>query len=287
MRITTLTNSKNITFVNSMSEQIYIFRDPSFNLNQAYYYTLLIQIDDKSFSYAITYKEDVVAWGSNCNLAELSDPQELAEELTATYKKVVVGVPSDFFTLVPNVLFNKAQIVNYARLLDVKTDERVIAQTLDSQNYIIYKVDKKIISAVQKFDLQNVVYLGKGWITAAAQDNSDSQSLFLNAENEKAEFLYFKNGAIRFYNKFDYQTEGDLGYYAAFVCEELGLTPNGVHLKLSGNLKPNDKFTTSLSQFFPNITFFNPHLLNLPTQISPQQILTLAALTLCGSSEVV
>ncbi|MFD2872094.1 DUF3822 family protein [Mucilaginibacter ximonensis] len=270
-----------------MSEQIYIFRDPSFNLNQAYYYTLLIQIDGKSFSYAITYKEDVVAWGSNCNLAELSDPQELAEELTATYKKVIVGVPSDFFTLVPNVLFDKAQIANYARLLDVKTDERVIAETLDSENYIIYKVDKKIVSAVQKFDLQNVVYLAKGWITAAAQDNSDSQSLFLNAEAGKAAFLYFKNGVIRFYNKFDYQTEGDLGYYAAFVCEELGLTPNGVHLKLSGNLKPNDKFTTSLSQFFLNITFFNPHLLNLPTQISPQQILTLAALSLCGSSEVV
>jgi len=287
MRITTLTNSKNITFVNSMSEQIYTFRNPSFNLNQAYYYTLLIQIDAKSFSYAITYKKDLMAWDANCNLAELSNPQELAEELNATYKNVVIGLPSGFFTLIPNALFSKDQLTNYARLLDVSPDDRVLAQSLDSQNYIIYKVNEKTLSIAERFGLQNVVYLNKGWITAAAQDNPGSQDLYLHAENGKAEFLYFKNGAIRFYNNFDYQTEGDLSYYTALATEELDLAPVNVHLKLSGNFKADDEFITSLRQFFPNITFFNPQLLNLPEQISAQQILTLAALTLCGSLEAV
>jgi hypothetical protein len=270
-----------------MSEQIYTFRDPSFNHHQAYYYTLLIQIDEKSFSYIITYNEDVLAWGANCNLAELTNPKELTDELGATYKKVIIGLPSSVFTLVPDTLFGKDQIANYARLLDVKADERVLAQLLDGQNHIIYKVNEQIISALQRYDLQNVVYLDKGWITAAAQGNPTSEDLYLHAENGKAGFLYFQNGAIRFYNKFDYETEGDLGYYTAFVCEELGLTPGSVKLKLSGSLKPDDKITTGLSQFFPNITFFNPHLLNLPEQIDPQQTLTLAALSLCASSEVV
>ena len=270
-----------------MSEQIYTFRDPSFNLNQAYYYTLLIQIDEKSFSYAITYKKDLMAWDTNCSLAELTDPQELAEELTATYKNVVVGLPSGLFTLVPNELFGKNQIANYARLLDVKDDERVLAQTLDNQNYIIYKVDEKLTTAAQRFDLQNAVYLNKGWITAAAQDNPTNQTLYLHAENGRANFLYFKNGAIRFYNNFDFESEGDLGYYAALVTDELSLTPNSVNLKLSGGLKSGDKFTTTLNRFFPNLTFFNPPLLNLPSQISSQQIFTLAALSLCGSLEAV
>ncbi|WP_345101468.1 DUF3822 family protein [Mucilaginibacter panaciglaebae] len=270
-----------------MSEQIYTFRDPSFNLNQAYYYTLLIQIDAKSFSYAITYKKDLMAWDTNCNLAELSDPQELAEELNATYKNVVVGLPSGVFTLIPDALFSKDQIANYARLLDVSPDERVLAQLLDNKNYIIYKVKEKTLSTVERFGLQNVVYLNKGWVTAAAQDNPGSQDLYLHTENGKAEFLYFKNGTIRFYNNFDYQTEGDLSYYAALVTEELDLVPGSVHLKSSGSLKPGDNFTVALSQFFPNITFFNPQLLNVPEQINPEQILTLAALTLCGSLEAV
>jgi hypothetical protein len=268
-----------------MSEQIYTFRDPSFNLNQAYYYTLLIQIDAMSFSYAITYKKQLIAWDTNCNLAELSDPQELADELTATYKKVVIGLPANGFTLVPAPLFSKNQIANYARLLDVKADERVLAQALDKQNYIIYKADEKVVSAVQRFDISNVVYISKGWITAAAQDNPSNQDLYLLAENGKADFLYFKNGEIRFYNNFEYQNEDDLTYYTSFVVEELGLYAANIHLKLSGAIKPDDKFSLRLAEFFPHVTFFNPELLQLPEQITSQQILTLAALSLCGSSE--
>jgi hypothetical protein len=286
MLITNLSNSKNITFVDSMSEQIYTFRDPSFNINQAYYYTLLIQIDGGSFSYAITYKKQVIAWDTNCNLAELTNPQELADELTATYKKVVIGLPSDGFTLVPAPIFSKKQIANYARLLDVKPDERVLAQVLDKDNYIIYKVDEKIISAVQKYDLNNAVYVNKGWIMAAAQDNSTSQDLYLHTENGKAEFLYFKNDTIRFYNNFEFKSEDDLAYFATFVVEELGLFANNTHLKLSGSIKPEDKLSTQLATFFSNVTFFNPQLLELPEQIDAQQVLTLAALSLCGSLEV-
>jgi hypothetical protein len=269
-----------------MSEQIYTFRDPSFNINQAYYYTLLIQISGGYFSYAITYKKQLLAWDTNCNLAELSNPQELAEELNATYKKVVVGLPSDGFTLIPAPLFIKNQVANYARLLDVKAEERVLAQVLDNKNYIIYKVDDKIVSAVKRFDLNNAVYGNKGWIAAAAQNNPSSQDIYLHTENGRAEFLNFKNGSIRFYNNFDYKNEEDLAYYASFVIEELGIPAQNVHFKLSGSLKPEDKYSNRLAEFFQHVTFFNPQLLDVPEQISQAQILTLAALSLCGSSEV-
>jgi hypothetical protein len=269
-----------------MSEQIYTFRDPSFNLNQAYYYTLLIQVDAMSFSYAITYKKQLIAWDTNCSINELSDPQELADELTATYKKVVVGLPANGFTLVPVPLFNKNQIANYGRLLDVKPDEGVLAQVLDKQNFIIYKVDEKILSAVQKFDMDNTVYLNKGWITAVAQSNPSNQDLYLHVENGKAEYLYFKDGKIRLYNNFEYKNEDDLVYFASFVVEELELYAQDVHLKLSGNLIPEDRYSLRLAEFFQHIVFFNPQLLELPEQIDSKQVLTLAALSLCGSLEV-
>jgi hypothetical protein len=268
-----------------MSEQIYTFRDTSFNINQAYYYTLLIQIDSGSFSYAITYKNQLLAWDTNCNLAELTNPQELADELNATYKQVVIGLPADGFTLIPSVLFVHDQVTNYARLLDVKLHDKVLAQSLDKQNFIIYKLDDSVVSAVQRFGLDNAVYVNKGWITAASQNNPNSQDIYLHAENGKAEFLNFKNGSIRFYNNFEYKNEQDLGYYAAFVVEELGILSQNAHFKLSGNIRPEDKYSTRLADFFQHITFFNPQLLELPEQISPQQILTLAALSLCGSSE--
>lgn len=270
-----------------MSEQIYTYRDPSFDLNQAYHYTLLIQIDAVSFSYAITDNQKLLAWDTNCSLDELSNPQELVWELTATYKKVVIGLPENGFSLLPTVLFNKQQVPNYARLLDVKPNEKVLAQVLDNDNFIIYKVDEKIITAIEKFDLDNTVYLNKGWITSVAQNNPANRDLYLHTENGKVSFLYFKNGKIRFYNSFEFTNEDDLAYYAAFVTEELDLKTNNLTLKLSGSIIPEDKYSTRLAAFFPEIAFYNPQLLELPAEISSQQILTLASLSLCGSLEVI
>jgi len=268
-----------------MSEQIYTFRDPSFDLNRSFNYKLLIQIDVDSFSYAIIEKE-LVALGMNCSLNEFSDPQELAGELTANYKEVIIGLAAKGFTLVPAPLFSEDQLINYARLLDVKADEKILAQKLNEQNFIIYKVDEKAISTIQRFGLNKTVYLSKGRITAVAQSNPSNYDLYLHTDNGKAEFLYFKDNNIRFYNSFEFIDENDIAYFSALVVEELDLSTGSVRLKLSGSIASEEKYSILLSKFFKAVSFFDPQLLELPGHIASQQILNLAALTLCGSSEV-
>jgi hypothetical protein len=285
MRITKLSNLKNITFVCSMGEQTYSFRNPSFNIDRSTYYTLLIQVSKDSFSYAIINDKQLIASGADLKLAELETPTKLADVLTATYKNTVVGLTTEVFTLVPAQLFSKDQIANYAHLLNVKANELVLAQELDKKNFIIYKTDERTIAAVQKFGLNNVVYSGKGWITAAAQNDPSNHNIYLHAENGSAAFLYFKDGDIRFYNSFKYQTEDDLAYYASLVVAELGLNAHDVELKLSSNSTSEEKYNARLVQFFKDIVLFDPQILELPTAVNAQQILTLAALSLCGSSE--
>ncbi len=260
-----------------MAEQIYTYRDPSFNLNQAYDYTLLMQIDASSFSYAVTYKKVLLAWGTNCSL------KELAGELSAAYKKVVIGLPAKGFSLIPAAVFDKEHVTGYARLLDVKPDEKVLAQQLDDQNFIIYKVDAKIIPAVEKFGLANTVYLYKGWIRAIGQNDPEENSIYINLNNNKADFLYFKNGHIRFYNSFEYVTTDDLAYFAALVAEELELVPGDTTLVLSGNT-PDDA-PNRLAEFFKEAVFNSTGALYLPDGIPTHQIMALAALNLCGSLE--
>jgi len=260
-----------------MTEQIYTYRDPSFNLNQAYDYTLLMQIDASSFSYAVTYKKLLLAWGTNYSL------DELAGDLSAAYKKVVIGLPANGFSLIPAAIFDKEHITGYARLLDVKPDEKVLAQQLDDQNFIIYKVDEKIIPAVEKFGLANTVYLYEGWIMAIAQNDPAENSIYINLTHNKADFLYFKNSNIRFYNSFEYVTTDDLAYFAAFVAEELELAPGNTSLVLSGNTP--DDVENGLSQFFKEAVFNSTGILYLPDGIPTHQIMALAALNLCGSSE--
>jgi hypothetical protein len=267
-----------------MAEQIYTYRDSTFNLDQAYYYTLLLQIDATSFSYAIVYKQQLLAWDTNCGLNELFDPQELHDQLLATYRKVVFGLPANGFSLVPHSLFSAGHTAGFARLLDVKPNEKVLAQVLDDQNHIVYKVDEELISATTKFDLKNAVFSAKGWIKAIANENPPDNNIYLNIDNQ-VEFLYFKNGKIRFYNAFDFKNAEDLLYYAALVTKEVGLLPESTALILSGNIPDEDNTVKHLAEFFATVSLNQIQLLDLPSEIAPHQILELIALSLCESSE--
>ena len=83
------------------------YTDTNFNLYQAYSYTLLILVGSNTFSYAVTHQSRLLLSAQNCDLDELAHPKQLSELLTATYKKVIIGMPAAALTLVPKPLFNE------------------------------------------------------------------------------------------------------------------------------------------------------------------------------------
>jgi hypothetical protein len=277
---------KILLLLTNMSEPTHTYRHDSFNLDQAYYYTLLLQINAASFSYGVVYNNKLIAWDANCSLNELAEPQELDELFTANYKHVVIGLPATDFTLVPTTLYRTDKVAEYARFLDVKPDESVLAQQLDDQNFIIYKTPATLVAGVEKFNLKRSVYSSKGWIRASIQTKPLNSEVFVYTDNGIAEFLNFRDGKIRFYNKFEYKSPDDLLYYAAFVAEELSMQPRHTKLLLNGNVLPGDDYNNKLADFFQNVVFNDLEILELPDELKSQQLLTLAALSLCVSSEV-
>ncbi len=131
-----------------MSEQINTFRDGTLNLDQAYNYTLLLLVDTNSFSCAVVYNNKLLAYEADCAVSELMIPKKLQELLTVTYKNIIIGFVGNAFTLVPQHLFKTDHITDFARLLDVKENEKVLAQVLDEKNYVVYKVDDPQLSAI-------------------------------------------------------------------------------------------------------------------------------------------
>ena len=91
------------------------YTDNSFNLYQAYSYSLLLQVDLTSFSYAFVHQNRLLVYAQNCDLDELAHPKQLSEILTATYRKVVIGLPATGFTLVPKSLFQEGRVGDFAR----------------------------------------------------------------------------------------------------------------------------------------------------------------------------
>jgi len=262
------------------------YTDNSFNLYQAYSYTLLLQVEVNSFSYAVIQQNRLLVSAQNCDLDELAHPKQLSELLTATYRKVIIGMPATALTLVPQGLFDEEHVAEFARFLDVKEDEKVFAQTLDDQNMIIYKTSTKLVEAIQKFNLQNTVYTARGWIKAIEKSSPSDNSLYLEIGKNTVQFLYFAQGKLRFYNTFEIRNQDELAYFTTFVAEELKLKPQQTTLVLSGDISPGDSNMLRLANFYPKIEINGLKILEVPGQIPSHKIMALAALSLCGSSEV-
>jgi hypothetical protein len=270
-----------------MSEYNYNYHDDSFSLDEADSYTLLIQIDKISFSYAIIHQDKLIACADMHPLDELSNPQELLDLLSAKYKQVVVGLPANGFTLVPQSLFSQDHIASFARFLDVKTNEKVSAQQLDGENTIIYKTNNDIITAAEEFGLRHTVFSLKGWVAAIAQNNPGNTDLYLDINRAQVTFVAFNNGKLRFYNKFEFQNPDELAYFTALVSKELHIEPADARIHLSGEINADDKSISRLTEFFGTVQLNELQIVQLPREIESHKILSLAALSLCASLEVV
>ncbi|RZA00992.1 MAG: DUF3822 family protein [Sphingobacteriaceae bacterium] len=266
-----------------MNQQTHTYRDSTLNLAQADNYTLLLQIDNNSFAYAIADGNLLLACETNCSLSELTDPKQLYERLTADYKSTVISLPAKAFVLIPDSLFTKDNVAEYARLLDVKFGEKVVAQALDTQNQVVYKVDEQLYNTATKYGIKNIVFAPKGWMYAIDRSEPSATDLFLNINSNQVEYAYYKNNRLRFYNKFEFNSVEDLIYYTIFVSDELELSQQSTALIVSGNITEEYELYKRLSEYFAVVMINDIRVLDLPANIPSSQILSLSALSLCAS----
>jgi len=258
------------------------------NTNPHAGYTLLIKIGSHSFSYAVAGQGRMLVLKENLDLSELSEPSDGNKMLSAEYSQHIVGIPYTDFTIVPASLFNPEKVADFARFLDVKRDEKVFSQPLDADNQVIFKADNKSINLVaEKFGINSIVFAPKGWVRLTAENNPADNQIYLNVDGNKAEFLNFKEGKLRFYNSFEFMAPDELAYFATLVASELQLLPGDVTLILSGSITPDDENGIRLDRFFRKLELNTMSALASSGQASSHDILTLTALSLCGSSEAI
>jgi hypothetical protein len=258
------------------------------NTNQRASYTLLIRIGLNSFSYAVAGQGRMLVLKENLDLGELSEPSDGNKMLSADYSQHIVGIPYTGFTIVPASLFNPDKVADFARFLDVKRSEKVFSQPLDADNQVIFKADNSLVSLVaEKFGINSIVFAPRGWIKLTATNNPADDTMYVNVEGNKAEFLNFKEGKLRFYNSFEFMAPDELAYFATLVASELQLLPGDVTLVLSGGITLDDENGVRLDRFFRKLELNTMSALVLSGQTASHAILTLTALSLCGSSEAI
>jgi len=270
-----------------MSNHIYNYIDPDLTLRQVNSdYTLLLQIYPASFSYAIVYRDRLMAWAEDCDLSLMDDPGQDHELLNYDYKNVITGLEPAAFTLVPNALFDDGKIADFARYLDVKINEKVLAQPLDEENYILYKADASVAETAEIYGLQKAVFINKGWINLIAKSEPTNNDLYLNIDKKWVTLLYFSDSKLRFYNSFNFNNPDELTYYTAYVAKELQLQPRDLNVIVSGDFNVDDNNGSRLAEFFNGVEENHLKAVEIPHGIFSHQLLALTALSLCVSSEV-
>lgn len=267
-----------------MSNRNYHYRDPEFKPEQTAGYTLLMQVEPGSFSYAITGNNKLLALETGVDLHELGNPSDDHKFLLTNYRQHIIAIPQHGFTFVPASLFVPDKVADIARFLDVQRDEEVYSQPLDADNQMIFKTSEHG-TQIPKKNNSTPVFPAKGWILAVANTNPDTQSLYLNISVDHVEILNFKEGKLRFYNTFEFRNSDELVYFTSLVAQELQLQNKDITLIVSGEVMPDDNCMKRLAEFFGEVELNSQTLISLPEEIPSYSVLYLTALSLCGSSE--
>ncbi len=163
-----------------MDNLSYQYLDHNFSPEKAHDYTLLLQGNHSGFSFAVTGKNKLLALSNPLGWNVLHEPAAENNLLLQNYGKRIIGLPFGAFTFIPVSLFDPGKVADFARFLDVKTEEKVFSQPLDAENQVIFKVCADMLAAIEgTFSPKDVVFAPKGWILAIAGGETANQNIFM------------------------------------------------------------------------------------------------------------
>jgi len=226
----------------------------------------------------------VLVWGEQYDIDELVTPVALKQVLTANYNSVKIGVQTLSFTIIPDELFEYGKITAYGQYINKDATDVVLVNKLDAHNYVIFKIDQRVAEAISaNYSLNDVYFGGKAWIAGVIYSRPYNQPLYINAEGNLLQLLYFNEGKLRFYNCFEFNNPDELMYYTIMVSNELELNLDGTSVILSGDISMSDKKIHRINDLLPKVYFNQNHVVVLPEGFMMHQILMLAGLSLCES----
>jgi len=272
-----------------MSNQRFNYYDPEYNPADAAGHELLITLSDTMFSFAIIDKQanKVLVWGDGYGLNEITEPDDLKNILLADYSATKIGIQSSIFTIIHKDLYSPRERDSFAKYLDVKSNEMVLVNLLDDDNYVIFKISEALATTISKhFDIRSVFFAGKPWIAAIKLAKPYIQPLYAHITGNMVQLYHTGNGQLDFYNRFQFSNPDELMYYIVLTANELNINLDATSVILSGDITVSDKRIQRVSDLLPKVYFNQNQVVSLPSGFISHQILLLAGLTLCESLEV-
>ena len=163
------------------------------------------------------------------------------QQLKGKFANYAIGFDTPKFTVVPLALFQQDALESYASFqFERDGDESLLYDEIPGIGLVIvYAVpnDMKALLAehFQGIMFRHSAYFGLSYY-AALYKNQPGEHIHLNVWDGTATIYVVDNGQIQLCTQFSFQSNEDLLYFVLNVYEQIGLNPERVPLKVSGNM---------------------------------------------------
>ena len=176
------------------------------------------------------------------------------------YSKMCVSVNTSSFTLIPSHFYQKEIETDILALTcSIENDDAVFSDKLKyADAYIIYALDKQLLGVTGEwFDGAKLFFGGTALIESQLllNKNSNEKIMTLNVRMHDYDIVVTDANKLLFYNSFRYQSSEDFIYYLLFTCEQLGLNPENIPFKLTGEIDKTSAAYFITSKYIRNISF--------------------------------
>lgn len=177
-----------------------------------------------------------------------------------TDQKVIFGLHSELYTLIPKSLFNEKSLEDYMnlnfdgqRLIHHEFHFQLI-EAVDA--YLIYALPKETVSFLsKKFKSIRFTHPVASLIELNLLRHPNETMLSLHLYQESFEIYCQIEGQFNYINSFKYTASEDVVYYLLYVMEQLNIDRENCPTYVYGELEPQSELYTMLFTYIRNVHF--------------------------------
>ena len=181
-------------------------------------------------------------------------------KITKKYQSVSISIANTFFSIVPEVLFNKSMVKSYVEInCNINNNFDYRYNLIPNSGMVIcYAIPKELNSWLTKvFPKCKINHELAISVEACVRDfkSLSENRLILNVHKSYFDFIYLKKGNVDFVNSFHFEEKEYFLYFLLLTCEQLEINPHEISTYILGEIKKGEELHQLLFQYVKNIEF--------------------------------
>jgi hypothetical protein len=193
-------------------------------------------------------------------ISEFKKSVENSTLLKGNFDKAVLGVINEYASLVPEALYDENKRNEFFEFTQGKKEEYSLGDdrliNLKARNIFALPTSLKdtitqIMPSVKIKHASSALVDG----LILKYKKIEGEHIVIHVQYSHFEMGMFNDGALQYFNSFNYTTAEDFIYYTLFVIEQLGLNPERVQIEVIGEVDSSSNVYNLLYKYVRNVHF--------------------------------